>query len=79
MYSIRRAKERLDGFGHPLLDGLELLYINACYESMPAPAAERWLVMLNQVVVAQESLWPIDDVARAALCVLNLLLWLYIV
>jgi hypothetical protein len=44
-----QAKERLSGFGHPVLDGLELMYIFACFDSMPIAVAESIRALLDRV------------------------------
>ncbi len=44
-----QAKERLSGLGHPVLDGLELMYIFACFDSMPIAVAESISKLLDRV------------------------------
>jgi hypothetical protein len=83
-----QSKERLEGRGHPVLDGLELMYIFACFDTMPAGAANGVFELLERCEadiakrVSQNSSsastfeWPLEDQCRLHLvrgCVLHAL------
>jgi hypothetical protein len=78
-YSVRRAKDRLAGKGHPVLDGMEIMYLFACYDSMPLEAAQNILKLLERLekdVKEKQCKLELEDQCRASLirgCIMNAL------
>eukprot|EP00455_Lapot_gusevi_P016371 TRINITY_DN1843_c0_g1_i1.p1 TRINITY_DN1843_c0_g1~~TRINITY_DN1843_c0_g1_i1.p1 ORF type:complete len:566 (+),score=205.73 TRINITY_DN1843_c0_g1_i1:62-1699(+) len=66
-YSVRRARQRLEGVGNAVLDALELNYIFSCYEQMQAPTLENCQQLLNIVQQNESARWTNEEIAKAHL------------
>ena len=75
-YSVRRSKCRLNGEGHPVLDGLELMCLFACFDLCPIEPASACLKLLDEACKEKAS-WNKVELCRSHViraCILKSLL-----